>query len=307
MTIASIDIGSNTILLLIAEYDRNKGLLTPVLNIYRVPRISENLKFSHVISDAKIIEMWNVLKEYNSLIQKYQCYKTIVVATNAFRIASNGAEIANKIFNQFNWNVRIIDGNEEARLSFLGTLTQSNDLKNYSVLDIGGGSTEIIFGNRQEIFFRKSYSIGVVSFTEKYFKHNPPLNDEIEKMNEDIRVNIKELADSQLVNNDLVAVAGTPATLSSINQGLKIYNDNLVDNSILTRDDILSITKIISKMKSDDIKQVYGQIVEGREDVLLTGCIILINVMDILNIEKIKVSSRGLRYGVLVDYVKRLK
>lgn len=307
MTIASIDIGSNTILLLIAEYDRNKGLLTPVLNIYRVPRISENLKFSHVISDAKIIEMWNVLKEYNSLIQKYQCYKTIVVATNAFRIASNGAEIANKIFNQFNWNVRIIDGNEEARLSFLGTLTQSNDLKNYSVLDIGGGSTEIIFGNRQEIFFRKSYSIGVVSFTEKYFKHNPPLNDEIEKMNEDIRVNIKELADSQLVNNDLVAVAGTPTTLSSINQGLKIYNDNLVDNSILTRDDILSITKIISKMKSDDIKQVYGQIVEGREDVLLTGCIILINVMDILNIEKIKVSSRGLRYGVLVDYVKRLK
>jgi exopolyphosphatase/guanosine-5'-triphosphate,3'-diphosphate pyrophosphatase len=307
MTIASIDIGSNTILLLIAEYDKNKGLLTPVLNIYRVPRISENLKFSHVISDAKIIKMWNVLQEYNSLIQRYQCYKTFVVATNAFRIASNGAEIANKIFKQFNWDVRIIDGNEEARLSFLGTLTQSNDLNNYSVLDIGGGSTEIIFGNRQEIFFRKSYSIGVVSFTEKYFKHNPPLNDEIEKMNEDIRINIKELADSQLVNNNLVAVAGTPTTLSSINQGLKIYNDNLVDNSILTRDDILGITKIISKMKSDDIKQVYGQIVEGREDVLLTGCIILINVMDILNIEKIKVSSRGLRYGVLVDFVRRLK
>jgi exopolyphosphatase/guanosine-5'-triphosphate,3'-diphosphate pyrophosphatase len=307
MTIASIDIGSNTILLLIAEYNRNQSLLTPILNIYRVPRISANLKSSQFISDAKIIEMWNVLEEYNSIIRDYQCAKTLVVGTNALRIARNGSEIVNRIRKEFDWNVNIIDGNEEARLSFLGTYTHSDDLQNYSVLDIGGGSTEIISGNRQQIFFRKSYNIGVVALTEKYIKHNPPLKQEVEKLNEEIKLNIHELADSLLVNTDLVAVAGTPATLSCINQGLRIYNDNLVDNSILTRNDILSITEIISKMKSDEISKIYGKVVEGREDVLLAGCLVLQNFMNFLNIEKIKVSSRGLRYGVLLDYINRSK
>ena len=109
------------------------------------------------------------------------------------------------------------------------------------------------------------------------------------------------------MNSDLVAVAGTPTTLSCINQGLRVYNDNLVDNSILTRNDILRITEIISKMRSDEISKVFGQVVEGREDVLLAGCFVLQNFMIFLNIEKIRVSSRGLRYGVLLDYINRSK
>lgn len=307
MTIASIDIGSNTILLLIAEYNRYNDQVEPILNVYRVPRISEGLKTSNPISEFKIGEMWRVLEEYKLIINNYNCEKTIVVATNALRIAKNGSDIAIRISNEFGWDVKIVDGIEEARLSFIGAISNFNELESYSVLDIGGGSTEIVYGNHNKIFIKKSFSIGVVSLTEKYINFNPPLSQEIESMRKDIEENLRELDNSILVNTNMIAVAGTPTTLSCISQGLTTYVDNSVNNSILTRDQIQLIKATISIMKSDEINHTYGEVVKGRADILLSGAMILEQVMKYLNIEKIRVSSRGLRYGVIYDYINQLK
>lgn len=307
MTIASIDIGSNTILLLIAEYKNCKRIIKPILNVIRVPRISEGLKATNQISEFKINELWQILEEYNTIIKKYNCEKTIVIATNAFRIAKNGPDIAIRISNEFGWDVKIVDGFEEARLSFIGAISNANGLESYSVLDIGGGSTEIVFGNHNKIFFNKSYNIGVVSFTEIHINNNPPLSQEIDSMCKNIKENFHELENSELINSNMIAVAGTPTTLSCISQGLKTYDDNLVNNTILTYDQIKIMISTISLMSTDEIKQSYGEVVEGRADLLLSGALILEHVMNCLKIKKIRVSSRGLRYGVIYDYINQLK
>lgn len=304
MTVASIDIGSNTVLLLIADVNEH-GKVKRMLNLYRAPRISKRLSENNNISEEKISELLSVLAEYHSAIETYNCRHVYLVGTNALRIARNRDEIIEKIKNDFGWDVKIISGDEEARLSFLGATyhLESPDAK--IVVDIGGGSTEIIFGNNSTITFKKSFHTGVVSLTEKFLEHDPPTEEEIFSANNWLKELFAEIELDNNTHYNLIAVAGTPTTLSCIKQNIKVYDEKLVDDSVLTIDDVQEISTRLSKMKSEQVDLEFGQVVEGREDVLFAGTLILINVMRKLDAERIIVSNKGLRYGVIIDQLKK--
>ncbi|MEG8947382.1 Ppx/GppA phosphatase family protein [Rosettibacter firmus] len=304
MIIASIDIGSNTILLLIARINLEKAKLETIQNYYRAPRISQGLLENGNISSEKINKLLNVLEEYKSIIEQYNCSKVFIVATNAFRIANNAKEILDLIKIKYNWTINIIDGEEEAKLSYLGA-TYEYSSKEKVVIDIGGGSTEIIYGQNDEIRFKKSFPIGVVSLTEKFIKNEIPTETEIIKLTNELN-EVFKILDNIPKKIFTIAVAGTPTTLSCIKQNIKNYNEQLVDNSILTYNDVTNIADTLASMSGMQIKEKYGQVVEGREDVLFTGTIILKTIMEKLELEKITVSNKGLRYGVIVDYMKNL-
>lgn len=306
MLISSIDIGSNTILLLIVEYDAEKHSIRTIQNEYRIPRISQNLKSNLIISNEKITEMWKVLEEYNAIINKLNIDTRLAVATNAFRIAKNGMDLAEIIRNKFNWDIKILNGNEEARLSFLGSLPNNNIDKNFVVIDIGGGSTEIVYGSKKEILFKNSFNFGVVSLYEKYISNNPPTLNEIELIEKHIENEIELLKGMEFNFQSIIAVAGTPTTLSCMLQGEKTYDEKSVDNSLITKSEIKSIIVNLTKLTSTQVREIYGEVVKGREDVLLPGCIILIKIMDILKKDTLIVSSKGLRYGVIIDFLNSL-
>lgn len=306
MVISSIDIGSNTILLLIAEYNAQEQTVKTLYNEYRVPRISKNLKTNLMISNEKVSEMWNVLYDYNAIIKKYKCDITLVAATNALRIAKNGKQIADNIRTEFGWDTKIINGEDEARISFVGTIQSQVNNAKYSVIDIGGGSTEIICGSRSKIDFAKSFKVGTVSLFEKFINTNPPMQSEINAIENELLNYFDSLKDNSCSSTELIAVAGTPTTLSCMKQGLKIFNEDLVDKSELTLDEIIQFTSMLSVWNSTQILNEYGDVVKGREDVLLTGCLILKAVMQIMKKEKLMVSSKGLRYGVIIDYINSL-
>ncbi len=303
MIVASIDIGSNTVLLLIARI-LNNNIVETIKNYYRAPRISKGLISGNKISDDKISVLIDVLSEYKNITEHYGCEKILIVATNAFRIASNSIEISNLIKEKFNWNLKIIDGDEEARLSFLGA-TYEYKINEKVVIDIGGGSTEIIYGTEEKIIYKKSFPVGVVSFTEKYFKNHLPDLNEIENIKKDLKKIFNELA--HLIPSQIftIAVAGTPTTLSCIKQNIRVYDEKLVDNSLITYEDINEIALKLSKMPAQQIRNEFGQVVEGREDVLFTGTLILLTLMEILKLSKITVSNKGLRYGVIIDYINK--
>jgi len=304
MIIASIDIGSNTVLLLVAEVDLTKFNLKTILNKYESPRISHNLKPGGIISNEKVVELFDILSNYSGIVKTYKPNKVLVCATNAFRIATNSKLISNKIKKRFGWNVEVISGIKEAKLSFLGsTLPFGNDHEEKIVIDIGGGSTEIIYGNSINIKYQKSFQIGVVSLTEKLKTENKDLlhqKDFVQNIFREINVAIPSAIKT-------IAVAGTPTTLSCINQNISVYDENKVDNSILTLNDITSIYSKLQFMTPDDISKKYGQIVEGRSDVLTAGTFILLILMQLLNIESIVVSSKGLRYGMIIEYMYGLR
>ena len=305
MTVASIDIGSNTVLLLIAEVSTETFEIMNSYTIYKVPRISEGVRENLIINSTREELLYATLKDFQNVIEQNSCKVVLPVATNAFRIAQNAEQIINKIKTTFGWDTKIISGDKEAQLTFLGAASPFRDNSKKAVIDIGGGSTEIVYGDQDSIEYKNSFALGVVSLTEKFFKHNPPLIDEIDNAIAEIDVTIKPILD--LPNpNDVIAVAGTPTTLACIKNNIRIYNDSLVDNELLTDSEVKSMRAKLMTMAHEQVKERYGDVVSGREDVLLAGTLILERIMNAMCLNQITVSSRGLRYGVVYDYLKSI-
>jgi exopolyphosphatase / guanosine-5'-triphosphate,3'-diphosphate pyrophosphatase len=305
MTIASIDIGTNTVILLIAETDINKELISPLYNEQRIPRIGQGLIPGKSILQEKIDELLKILEDYNSLIRKFNCEKIYITATNAIRIASNKNEIKEIIKEKLNLEVNIVSGDEEADLTFKGAVYSYKDLSDSLVIDIGGGSTEIIYGNINEIHFKKSYHLGVVSLKEKYLKHSPPLKNELENMETEIAQAFWVLKEKKFDFKRVIAIAGTPTTLASIRLNLPDYDEDKLEGSILKYDEIKNLLEELSKLNEMDILDKYRSVVKGREDVILSGTIILCHIMKILKIPAVTVSTKGIRYGAIYKEFER--
>lgn len=305
MNIASIDIGTNTILLLVANINISDGKIKPLVNKYSMPRIGKGLKPGGPISEERIDAMLRVMDEYSSIIRENNCEHVIAKATSAMRLASNSRDIISLVKEKYGIDISVISGDEEARLSFLGA-TSGVEANKYVVIDVGGGSTEIVYGSRDSIQFSKSFLGGVVSFTENHVKHDPPLRAETEELDKAIEEKFNELKDKFPQGFSVVAVAGTPTSLSCVKQGLQHYDEDKVENSVLTLEDIEKMAEDFSKIPSKEILRLYPEIMKGREDVIYSGALILKNILKLLPAPGLIVSGRGIRYGAVIDFMQKL-
>lgn len=299
MIIASIDIGTNTIILLIAEVDVENRQISPLYNEQRIPRLGKNLHSGKSISKVKIDELLKILEEYDKIIKKFNCEKTYITATNALRIASNKDEIKKIIQNKLNLDINIVSGEKEADLTFIGAVYQFNDNSKSLVIDIGGGSTEIIYGDKSDIIYKKSYQIGVVTAKEKFFRHSPPLSSEIMGFQDELNRVFNDLIKEQFMIKRAIAIAGTPTTLAAIKLNLSEYNEDLLEGLKLNRNEIKNLIRELKKLKDTEILKKYKSMVKGREDVILSGALILLFLMRLLRIDEVFVSTKGIRYGAV--------
>ena len=302
MIIASIDIGTNTVLLLIAKAEKESGEVTPILNEHRMPRLGKGLTPGNNILTDRIEILYKILTEYQEIIKNNNAEKVLITATNAFRIASNASDITGEIKKKFDWDVNIIEGKTEAQFAFLGASPASLKDKSSLVIDIGGGSTELIFGKDKEYSFMKSFPIGSVSATEKYLMNNPPSEKQIESLNNylyDLFKEIKELPAPDVS----VAIAGTPTTLVCMAKGLKEYDESAVEGSRLNKAELSELIEKLKTLTSLQIKDNYGSVMRGREDIILAGSVILLKTIKLLDLPEVMVSSRGIRYGAIVNYM----
>ena len=303
MIVASIDIGTNTVLLLIAEVDQDKKVDT-ILNEYRIPRIGKGLLPGKPISENKVTDLFNVLNEYEKIVEENNCERVFVTATNAFRIASNNDEIAQKIWEQFHWKVNIVPGEDEAYLSYLGAVSDVKDEDEILVIDIGGGSTELIFGNGNTVLYRKSFHTGVVSSTEKFLLNDPPTTEQIQEFEQHLDLIFKELLVLNYSHEITIALAGTPTTLACMSLEIEEYNEEKIEGYVLEFGKINRIKEDIRKLSSIEILKSYKSVVKGREDLILAGDIILLKIMDLLKINNVRVSTKGIRYGAIIKEIK---
>ncbi len=299
MIIASIDIGTNTIILLIAEVDIRDQKISPLYNEQRIPRIGKGLNPGKPISIKKIDELIKILKDYNYVIKKFNCEETFITATNALRIASNRNEIKKIIKDKLNLDINVISGEEEAELTFKGAIFQFNDNTNSVVIDIGGGSTEIIYGNKNDVLFKKSYQIGVVTAKEMYLKHTPPQEAEISDFQNELEQIFDDLKIKDYKIKRSVAIAGTPTTLAAIKLNLLEYDEDILEGHILKCSEIKDLISELRKLRDYEIIKKFKAVVKGREDVILSGAIILLFFMQLSNLNDILVSTKGIRYGAI--------
>ena len=173
------------------------------------------------------------------------------------------------------------------------------------IVDIGGGSTELILGDGSNLRFSKSYLIGAVSLTEKFFSQDPPTSLQIESAEKYIDTMFEEISGFLPPNPLTIAVAGTPTTLACLNKNLSEYDEDIIEGSILSKNDLDRILNNLKTMNSVDILKNFGTIVKGREDVLLAGSLILKRIMGILELKEFIISGRGIRYGSVIDFLNQ--
>lgn len=303
MTIASIDIGTNTVLLLIAKVDIENLSIKTIFNEQKIPRIGEGLKRGKPIKESKQELLLQILRSYVETSKKFNSEVILANATNAFRIASNQTKLLNLIREIIGIDVNVISGLEEARLTFVGCTYEYSSAKKFAVIDIGGGSTEIITGNKNKICERFSLPIGVVYLTEKYFYTAPPQSNQVQSCNLFIKNKLDKNLSHLTRHETAIAVAGTPTTLACIKNNMNEYDESKIEGSVLLLSDVENLSAQLSHLSPKEIISKYHSVVSGREDVLLAGSILLAQIMRKLNTKEIVVSSKGVRYGAVVDYL----
>jgi len=299
---ASIDIGTNTVLLLIAEV---KGENIHVIHEeQRIPRLGQGVDAASRLSEKAINRVTGTLKEYRQIIENdFKAVEQVKVsATSATRDAVNKQELLDRIEEESGWKVKVLNGKEEAEYTFRGALSVLKDLhkKETLVLDIGGGSTEVILGKNGKIKKAISYDMGCVRFTERYLLNDPPLQQEVTQCRHAIRFmfNSRKVKPSGSVTS--VGVAGTLTSLAALNLKPKYYNRELINGFFIDREKLSKAIDIFSHHTREELFELSPHIMKGREDIFLAGLLILEGFLNHFDLPFIKVSTGGVRHGALL-------
>jgi exopolyphosphatase/guanosine-5'-triphosphate,3'-diphosphate pyrophosphatase len=305
MTVAVIDIGTNTVLLLVAEIDR-EGKIRPLVYEQRVPRLGRGVDAAGALDREAMERVTDVLKEYRGLITRHAPDAIAVCGTSAVRDAANRGEFAHLVREESGFDLEILSGDEEALLTYRGGVSGAESAGRYTVVDIGGGSTEIITGDVRNIDERISLDIGSVRLTERCLRHDPPTGAELEGAIEIVENEIARASRFAFAGSILVGVAGTATSLAVLAQGLKTFNAAAVTNYLLTRETVESLFTTLQRMPSGMIRGL-SEAMEGRNDVIVAGTLIAREIMAHFRFDAMRVSERGLRYGVALREAERLQ
>lgn len=298
MTLAVIDIGTNTVLLLVARFD-DRGTLHTLVYEQRVPRLGKGVDAHKNLHPDSMNRVIHVLDEYRTLLRDYEPYDVVVAGTSAVRDAENNEEFSRLIRAKTGFQLKILSGDEEALWTYRGAISGTLDSGNITVVDIGGGSTEITTGKRESIRNRASIDIGSVRLTERYFKSDPPTDNEIWEASAFIERELEKMQRLIVRGSALVGVAGTATSLAIIDQELKEFSMKAVTNYRLVKDRIDSLFERLRKIPSREIGRL-SNVMQGRSDVITAGTLILQKLMTYLDFSEMIVSERGLRYGLAI-------
>ncbi len=309
MLLAGIDIGTNTLRLLIAEFSSD-GVYRKVKSERHITRLGEEISSTGRLKATAMERTLSVLKRFSKICSEYPLNGIYAVATSAVREASNGADFIKKVKTETGLDADVISGDEEARLTMLG-ISSGLDLKgrDFLLMDIGGGSTEFVFASEGAIIAKVSTDLGVVRFTERYLKSDPPGNNEIEELEAaiDERLNtmqsFKDLCNNRVAG--FVGTAGTVTTLAAVEQKMTVYDPRKVNGYKISKKGIETIRRELLPMASKMRKAVPG-IEDGREDLIAAGVVLVDKVMEWFGFNEIIVSDNGLREGLIVDLYNRV-
>lgn len=292
---AGIDLGSNTFILTIAELDEHGKIISVLADEIRFVRLGQGVDATQRLHPEALIRAEKALAEFRQILNHYQIEKIFTTATSAARDASNGDELI-QIGARFNLPIHIITGLEEARLTYLGAFALARpELYNW-VIDIGGGSTEIIFGRCQDIQWRHSFDLGCVRLTEKYQLTIPCPSSQWVNLYTEMQAKIRDQIpqDFRNANGLILGVAGTAVEIE------RILQQNHFDNSLSALD------LLISKLSLYTVQQMIDEFgtQPKRADVLFSGLLVFAAFMKAINAHTFKVTRTGIRYGNLLQAAK---
>ncbi|MFQ5586161.1 MAG: exopolyphosphatase [Thermodesulfobacteriota bacterium] len=312
---ASIDIGTNTVRLLIADVE-NDGTLTPVAVERAITRLGGGYREERGIAPDAIERTVNALNGFAGSIERYCIDGVHAVATSVVRRAKNRDDFTRRVRESAGIDIAVIGGDEEARLSTLGVLSILDDRRGRSfIVDIGGGSTEYIAVVGGEVAGTWSLEMGVVHLTERYLKGDPPEEGELREMEGEIDGNLEGLKgeiEAEGIDFSLycgsagarfIGTAGTVTTIAAIDQNLSRYTPERVNNYRIDRSRIEAHYHRLASQTLEE-RRAIPSLERGREDLIIAGASIVLETMKMFGFDEMTVSDSGLLEGILIDRVR---
>jgi len=305
--VAAVDVGTNTIRLLVARINE-QHVIHVEHSDREMTRLGEGLAHTGRIADVAVERSLAVLGRFSEKIRELAPDGVAVAATSAVREAENGPQFAERVRAETGLDLNVIPGDEEARLTALGASSVLNgDTRNLLIVDIGGGSTEFILIKGGEQAARVSVPMGVVTATERFLEGDPPRQPELYDLDEFLRKHMRTVREGlgELGNVRLVATAGTPTTLAAMDQEMTVYDPARINNHVLPLLRVEELYARIARASIAERARMTG-IESGREELMVSGCAILLRVMHDFQFGAVSVSDYGLREGLAIDLFERL-
>ncbi len=303
LRVAVIDLGTNSVLLTVAELEKDKKIKT-LLEDKQTPRLGESVDKTKRISSASIKRVFKTLVDFKQKAWKLEAEKIILLGTAALREANNSAQIKKFIVEKTALNLKIISGKKEAELAYWGAVADfKQKSKKFVLLDIGGGSTEVIFGTADKISKLKSLKLGSLRLTERFLKNKKEGYSEMIKFIERKLVSLKDIY--RIQNSILIGSGGTITTLGALSLDLKKYDQRKVHGLLLSKSKISSLLYKLEKIPLAE-RRNYMRVDPERADIIIGGTIILKQFMETFCFPDIFISDKSLRWGALEEIQAKL-
>ncbi len=299
MRVAVIDIGSNSTRLLIADLDEDR-VVDELERRSVVTRLGTGVDANGELQDDAMQRVYSTLDEFKEEIERRRPEKKIAIFTSAVRDATNGSEFANAVGDRYGFEPHVLEGDEEAGLTFLGATSERDpeDQTPTLVIDIGGGSTELVVGSGREARFHVSTQAGVVRQTERHINDDPPSPDELDQLAEDVRAIISDAIKPE-VRGEVrhgIAVAGTATSLAAIAQRLEPYDPEKVHGYTVSKEEAERILGELAAISLEERRATPG-LHPDRAPTIVAGAIILREVMELFGLSAIEVSEHDILRG----------
>jgi exopolyphosphatase/guanosine-5'-triphosphate,3'-diphosphate pyrophosphatase len=303
MRVGVIDIGTNSTRLLIADVE--DSAITELDRRSEVTRLGQGVDTSGRLADEAMARVFATLDAYRDALDgaSVSAQARVAVLTSAARDAANGADFTRRVQDDYGLDARTLSGEEEAQLTFQGAThgRDPSDTTPLLVVDIGGGSTELIVGaaGGEQPSFHVSLQAGVVRQTERHLHHDPPPPRELQQLADDVRATI-ETHVPQAVRASAeaaVGVAGTATSLAAIDQELDPYDPRRVHGYVLERAEIELLLARLAQLPLADRRNVRG-LHPDRAPTIVAGAAILLEVLRTFDLPRVEVSEHDLLHGV---------
>jgi exopolyphosphatase/guanosine-5'-triphosphate,3'-diphosphate pyrophosphatase len=298
MRVATVDIGTNTVLLLVAAPGA-RGELAAVAERATITRLGEGVDRSRKLAGPAVERTLACLEEYARVVRELGAARVGVVGTSAMRDAEGSGELRHRIRALFGVEARVLSGDEEARLTFRGALSGLGTIGEVGVFDIGGGSTEVVLGRVENgvphLAFSKSFDVGSVRLTERHGEDRAALTAAARTA----FAGIPALPPGCIP----VGIAGTMTTLAAVSLGLEPYVGQAVHGQVMGRNDLAGVLGRLASLELTARQQIRGM-EPKRADVIIAGGCLALALLDHWSASQVMISDRGVRWGLAEELVR---
>ena len=295
--VAGVDIGTNSTRLLVADVE--DGRIGDLERDTRVTRLGEGVDERHKLLPEPIARVRNVLSDFRRKIESLGGERTLAIATSAIRDAENGEAFLGEIEWSYGFETRLLSGHDEALLMFRGVTAERVLQAGTVVVDVGGGSTELLAGGPDGVRWHDSLDIGSVRLTERFLHSDPPTEDELSACADAARALLAERVpeDVRADATALIGVAGTITSLAGLDLGLEEHDRERVHGHVLTLDALQRQLERLASVPLDERRKLRP-LDPDRAPVIVAGAVIVREVVAFLGVDGLEVSARDILDGV---------